>query len=209
MPVTWPRARRDPRRRVENFPHFTGIFANSRPPSLRACKWHAACCVCRADTGVAARLTATGKDSRVRGRVFEGEEDPRTRAIDGQSAPPSAQRVARVTPSRSVAAGSSGDLVTQGSYPVPLQFGFRERGESNSRQPRFGSQQAVPVHSSSQKNQIRPVNEAGRAVGFIPVTPCSFGKRQPEGWSNPSGSAAFSIFPASRGAILTLARGRT
>ena len=31
-----------------------------------------------------------------------------------------------------------------------------------------------------QKNQIRPVNEAGRAEGFFPVTSCSLGKRQPE-----------------------------
>jgi hypothetical protein len=32
-----------------------------------------------------------------------------------------------------------------------------------------------------QKNQIRPVNEAGRAEGFFPVTSCNLGKRQPEG----------------------------
>jgi mono/diheme cytochrome c family protein len=34
------------------------------------------------------------------------------------------------------------------------------------------------VHCFAKKNQIRPVNEAGRPEGFIPVTPCSLGKRQ-------------------------------
>src|SRR5438552_12828544 len=46
-----------------------------------------------------------------------------------------------------------------------------------------------------QKNKIRPVNEAGRTEGFIPVTPCSLGKRQLEASSLVArGSrAAFSI----------------
>ena len=85
-----------------------------------------------------------------------------------------------------------------GSCPVPSYVGSRERGESNSSQPKLSS----VVQYRSQfvtKNQIRPVNEAGRAVGFIPVTPCSLGKRQPERQGQGSrsevrpGSAAFSL----------------
>lgn len=61
----------------------------------------------------------------------------------------------------------------------PKQGAERERGESSLKS--VGLRRMSHQLQFVQKNQIRPVNEAGRAVGFIPVTPCSLGKRQPAG----------------------------
>ena len=175
---------------------FGRVFADSSLCDSRSCNWHVPCSIAKSDTG-----TAEGKvlnDQSLRAGSSRGKKI-RTRATDEQSG----TSIGSASRPRTLGqvSGIGFFRVTRspgGSCPVPSCVGSRERGESNSSQPKLSS--PCGCSTSSQfvtKNQIRPVNEAGRAVGFIPVTPCSLGKRQPEGWSDPAGSAAFSIFPAS------------
>ncbi len=140
----------------------------------------------RADTGNAV--------SSADGSILErGEESSRGKKTPwhGRStcrlAPPSARSIARSPFAQEVGLDPRfrSPEGLQGSYPVlPLSRLARERGERNSSQPISSSGECGSQFVT--KNQIRPVNEAGRAVGFIPVTPCSLGKRQPEGREHPS-----------------------
>lgn len=117
-------------------------------------------------------------------RALRGERARRLRRPDASLAPPCAAGCLRVLQGAAPESELSRPVGTAlwGSYlqSVGLCEGAeRERGE------RSLDSVGVSLMSSGsqfvqQKNQIRPVNEAGSTVGFFPVTSCSLGKRQPE-----------------------------
>ena len=141
-------------------------------------RWHVPCCGSPADTGTAAKADGSLDSSQGQG-LRGGRRSEHGRPM-GRSAPPSARGRPR-TPGE----GWNWFFRVHRHPGARTRFravSARERGVRATRVSRSTSSVvAVPVHCSSQKNQIRPVNEAGRAEGFIPVTPCSLGKRQPEG----------------------------
>lgn len=200
-----PRARRSSGERFRDV-HFTresrGVSACFEFIDETSCKWHVTCCSEPSDTGTGS--TAGGSQASSQGQGLRGGRRSEHGRTMRRSAPPPAHRLARVPRVRMWNRFFRVTWSPGGSYPVPSCVGSRERGESNSSR----RTQQCGCSTSSQfvtKNQIRPVNEAGRAVGFIPVTPCSLGKRQPEGGAIHRFGCLFDL----RGSLLTLRSGAT
>ena len=143
-------------------------------------RWHARCCMTTPDTGTQANactrffgaVASWGRGLEPRA-TRRGSRTSITRTVSPGAAP---QDPVRGTSARETPARRSGS----GSYPICSVRGTYQKGVRATRE----HQPAVSVSSGSpsctQKNQIRPVNEAVRTVGFIPVTPRLLGKRQPK-----------------------------
>lgn len=132
-----------------------------------SCKWHVPCSCNPSDTGTSKQSGSRG--SAARGGSPRGKEI-QTRATDGQTkAPPSAHRVARVAPgSRFRNRFFQVTWSPGGSYPVPSCVGSRERGESNSSQPKLSSEVAQYQFTVRHKKPNTPGQRSRESSGVHP-----------------------------------------
>ena len=165
-----------PSRRVTT--HSQRLARISTPTGPSPDVWHVPCSVMPLDTGI------TGGARRRRGGSPRGRRFETKGGLNAGRAPPSALAAARGHPDEGLAGSVRFNAVCSrfksGHRPgartpnVPLE----------PQRPRLkgvrGTQTSPALavlvklrfrRSSPQKKRIRPVNEAGRSEGFIPVTP--------------------------------------
>ena len=165
------------------------------PHDQNRSRWHARCCMTCSDTGSQAkglRSVFGAVASWGRGR------EPRAvgvRELHLHHAHASPAAAPQASSERDVRSSNTRSRERVGLVPDTQHSRTCQRGVRATRE----HQLAVSVSRGSlvvlEKNQIRPVNEAVRTVGFIPVTPRLLGKRQPKVADLTSTSllAAFSI----------------
>jgi hypothetical protein len=127
---------------------------------------------------------SASQPSRTWSGASRGEGACSLRQPDASLAPPSAAGCLRGLQGEVPDQSNRGLLGPLSGARNPQSEGLCE-GAERERGERSLDSVGVSLMSSGsqfvlQKNQIRPVNEAGRAVGFFPVTSCSLGKRQPD-----------------------------